>query len=114
MKQRKWFWSVLAVLVLTAVAALAAEMNMGAPNLVIPAGNKGDVSFPHGTHQTVLEDCNTCHSLFPQEPGSIVSLKAAGTLRKMQVMKVCRGCHKEMTQAGKKTGPVNCNDCHQQ
>ncbi|MFZ5563137.1 MAG: cytochrome c3 family protein [Thermodesulfobacteriota bacterium] len=32
----------------------------------------------------------------------------------MQVMKVCQGCHKEMTQAGKKAGPVNCNDCHQQ
>jgi uncharacterized membrane protein len=109
-----WFWPVLAAVVLMTVATLAAEKKMGAPEITIPGGTKGDIAFPHAVHQTVLGDCNICHALFPQEPGTIAGLKAAGTLRKMQVMKVCQGCHKEMTQAGKKTGPVNCNDCHQQ
>lgn len=114
MKKKKLFWPVVAAVIVMAVAALAAEKKMGAPSIVIPGGTKGDISFPHGTHQVTLEDCNICHALFPQEPGTIVSLKAAGTLRKMQVMKVCQGCHKQMAQEGKKAGPVNCNECHQQ
>ena len=99
-------------LVLLVVAALAAEKNMGAPTLVIPGGSKADITLPHQTHQAALENCDQCHNLFPQETGSIVKMKAAGTLKKMQVMKQCQGCHKEMIKAGQKTGPVKCAECH--
>ncbi|MDY6904597.1 MAG: cytochrome c3 family protein [Thermodesulfobacteriota bacterium] len=99
-------------IVLAVVAMAATEKNRGAANITIPA-TKGDVAFPHQTHQTVLDDCNACHNLFPQEAGSIVQLKESGNLRRMQVMKQCLDCHRELTKAGKKAGPVSCNDCHQ-
>jgi cytochrome c-type protein NrfB len=100
------------VSILLLAAALAAERNMGAPTLVIPAGIKPDVTLPHAVHQTALENCDRCHNLFPQAAGSIAQMKESGALKKMQVMKQCRECHKEMTEAGKKAGPVNCDECH--
>ena len=103
---------VLVAILLMVMAALAAEKNMGAPTLVIPGGKKADVTLPHEHHQTVLGDCDLCHNLFPQEAGSIVKLKAAGTLKKMQVMRQCQGCHKEMAKTGQDTGPVKCAECH--
>jgi cytochrome c-type protein NrfB len=110
----KTVFMIVATILLLVVAALAAEKNPGAPTLVIPAGIRPDVTLPHAAHQTALEDCDLCHNLFPQVAGSIVQMKASGALKKMQVMKQCRECHKEMTEAGKKAGPVNCDECHKQ
>ena len=101
-------------IVLMVVAALAADQNMGAPTLVIPGGSKPDVTLPHELHQMTLGDCDLCHDLFPQEAGSIVRMKAAGTLKKMQVMKQCQGCHKEMAKSGQEAGPVKCGECHKE
>ena len=100
------------VSLLMVVTALAAEKNLGAPTLVIPAGTKPAVTLPHAGHQAALENCEQCHNLFPQTAGAIVELKASGALKKMQVMKQCQGCHKTMAEAGKKAGPVNCDECH--
>ena len=61
-----------------------------------------------------LGDCDLCHNLFPQKAGSIVQMKAAGTLKKMQVMKQCQGCHKEMAKSGQEAGPVKCGECHKE
>lgn len=104
---------VILILSVVCIAAVAAEMNMGAASLVIPGGNKGDVTLPHQTHQAALNDCDKCHSLFPQETGVITTLKENGTLKKMQVMRECQGCHREMAKAGSKTGPTRCDGCHQ-
>lgn len=108
----KRIFPVLTAILLAVVSVAVAEKNMGAADIVIPA-TKGNVAFPHKTHQTAVEDCNTCHHLFPQSPGSIGKLKESGDLRRMQVMKQCLTCHRELTDAGKKAGPVSCNDCHQ-
>lgn len=96
------------------IGATVAEQNRGAKDIVIPS-TKGDVPFPHHTHQTVLgmDQCNLCHDLFPQTPGSIAELKAQGKLEKKQVMnKKCIKCHNEKKNAGLKTGPTSCSACH--
>jgi cytochrome c2 len=101
------------ILLVVCIAAVAAEKNMGAASLVIPGGNKGDVTLPHQTHQTVLNDCEKCHNLFPRQAGAITALKENGDLKKMQVMRECQACHREMAKAGSKTGPTRCDGCHQ-
>ena len=107
--------TILVVAVLLLIAAfLVAEEKMGAPILVIPGGSKPDVTLPHELHQSTLGDCDLCHNLFPQTAGSIVKLKEAGTLKKMQVMKQCQGCHKEMEKSGQEAGPVKCDGCHKE
>lgn len=109
---KKTFLMILTAACLLVVAALAAEKNMGAPTLVIPGGSKPDVTLPHADHQAAVDACESCHNLFPQTAGSIVQLKATGTLKKMQVMKQCQGCHKSLAGEGKKSGPVKCDECH--
>jgi len=87
--------------------------NKGAPEMTLNGGKSGPVPFPHLVHQTKFEDCNTCHELFPQEPGAIDALKASGELKKKQVMnKQCTKCHKQMKKEGQKTGPTTCKTCH--
>lgn len=104
---------ILAAILLLVVAALAAEKNMGAPMILIFAGNKPNVTLPHAVHQAALqEDCDRCHNLFPQTDGAIMELKAEGKLQKKQVMKQCLDCHKELAKAGQKAGPVKCDECH--
>lgn len=109
---KKQFVMIMTTVCLLVAVALAAEKNMGAPTLVIPGGSKPNVVLPHAAHQAVLENCDQCHNLFPQTPGAIVQLKGSGALKKMQVMKQCQGCHKSMAEAGKKAGPVKCDECH--
>ncbi|UCD33531.1 MAG: cytochrome c3 family protein [Desulfobacterales bacterium] len=93
--------------------ALAADIQkMGAPDIVLDGGKRGAVHFPHRIHQDVLIDCNICHEIFPQIPGTIANLKDKGRLEKKQVMNHCKGCHKKLTNAGNKAGPVTCNKCH--
>ena len=86
--------------------------NKGAPDISIGAESKGQVAFPHKTHQDTLKECDTCHSLFPKEPNSIQKLIGEGKLQKKQVMNHCRDCHKEKTAAGEKAGPTSCATCH--
>jgi cytochrome c-type protein NrfB len=90
-----------------------AQINTGAKELVIPCGNQGDVKFPHQQHQEALKDCMLCHDLFPQKAGSIQEMKQQGTLAQKQVMnKLCVKCHKAKKDAGEKSGPVTCSQCH--
>ena len=90
----------------------APSENRGAPEIMIDAAKKGEVSFPHKRHQDALTDCNKCHTLFPKEKGSIRKGITEGRLDKKQVMTYCRNCHKEMADAGEKTGPTSCSKCH--
>lgn len=91
-----------------------ADQNKGAEEIVLPAGSKGDVQFPHLTHQNNVKDCNVCHELFPQEKGAIVKLKADGKLKRKQVMNTqCLKCHREKKREGVATGPTSCSKCHQ-
>jgi cytochrome c-type protein NrfB len=90
-----------------------AQTNNGAKEMVIPSANQGDVKFPHHEHQEALKDCMLCHDLFPQQAGAIQDLKQKGTLAQKQVMnKQCVKCHKAKKEAGEKSGPVACKECH--
>jgi len=90
-----------------------AETGKGAKEIVIPGGNQGDIKFPHDRHQESLKDCMLCHDLFPQQAGAIRDLKQKGTLAQKQVMnKQCLKCHKAKKDAGEKSGPMVCKDCH--
>ena len=94
-------------------ASSTANQNKGAESVELPGGKRGNVPFPHHQHQEKLGDCDICHSVFPQESGSIEKLKAEGKLKKKYVMnKLCTKCHKETKKAGRKTGPTTCSKCH--
>ena len=96
------------------VAGATAVQNKGAETIDLYGGSKGKVPFPHHKHQEALGDCNVCHSVFPQVSGAIEDLKARGILGKKQVMnKHCVKCHRAKKNAGEKTGPLRCGDCHQ-
>ncbi len=100
-------------IILFTVTIVAAVKNEGAKDIEIYGGSKEKIPFPHHMHQTNLEDCNICHSLFPQKPNSINDLKTKGQLKKKQVMrKLCIKCHKTEKRAGNKTGPTKCSKCH--
>ena len=108
---------IILAIVTAMVAAMAlsvqAQVNVGADQMALNGGSKGPVPFPHRDHQKKLEDCSICHSVFPQEKGSIDKLKAEGQLQKKQIMnKLCIKCHKAEKTAGKAAGPVTCNQCH--
>ena len=108
------------VLILLAAIALSSSVvfsdeaeNKGAESMMIDGGTRGNVPFPHHQHQLNLGDCKICHSVFPQQPGSINDLKEQGTLKKKYVMnKLCTKCHREAKKAGRKTGPTTCAKCH--
>ncbi|MBT7696196.1 MAG: cytochrome c3 family protein [Desulfobacterales bacterium] len=84
----------------------------GKAEMILGGGSKGNIAFPHGSHQQTITDCTSCHNLFPQETGSIDKLKNEGGIKKKQVMKQCQKCHREMKRAGEKTGPTKCSGCH--
>lgn len=98
--------------ILCATAVAVAVQNKGAPEILLDAGSKGKVFFPHHEHQNNLVDCTICHSMFPQKPGIIVDFIRQGKLEKKQVMNHCRGCHRNLSQRGEKAGPTSCNKCH--
>jgi mono/diheme cytochrome c family protein len=105
--------SVAAIVIGSAVAFSSNEQNKGAESIEIEGGKRGKVLFPHRQHQERIVDCQTCHSVFSQQAGSIEELKAQGKLKKKHVMnKLCTKCHKETKKAGKKTGPTTCAKCH--
>lgn len=114
-------WWILAgmcfALLFAAVAPSAAAdgtADNGAEEIMIDAGSKGSVFFPHRQHQeTSSISCQTCHELFPKEAGSIARLKGEGTLKPRQVMNsLCISCHRETAAAGKPAGPRSCSVCH--
>ncbi|MGD8366638.1 MAG: cytochrome c3 family protein [Desulfobacterales bacterium] len=57
-------------------------------------------------------DCNVYRDMFPQAPDSIDKLIAEGRIKKKEVMNRCVQCHRKLTDAGQKTGPVKCSECH--
>ena len=98
--------------IILAPLLVVAAQDGGVKEILLSGGKKGDVPFPHLIHQVVLKDCNKCHDLFPQIPGSLEKLKANKKLETKQVMKRCRNCHKAKKGAGEKTGPTGCTACH--
>ncbi len=105
--------SMVALIAGSTIAVSLATENQGAENIVLDGSKRGKVHFPHRQHQKNLEDCQICHSVFPQEPGAIKKLKAQGTLKKKYVMnKLCTKCHKAMKKAGQPSGPTKCSKCH--
>ena len=107
------FWVIILGLA-TASLLLASDQDRGAATLELYGGKTGKVIFPHHDHQKALEDnCQICHSAFPQKAGAIEELKASGDLAKKFVMnKQCVKCHKEKKKAGEKGGPTSCKKCH--
>jgi len=106
--------SLLSLALLTAGWIADADQKPGAVQMELFGGKRGKVPFPHRRHQTTLNDCGLCHSLYPQEAGVIEAFKARGDLKRKQVMnKQCTACHKERKRAGEKTGPTSCAKCHQ-
>ena len=113
-KGRKTKLILLIIFGIFAVAGATAVQNKGAETIDLYGGSRGEVSFPHHKHQKVLGDCNVCHGIFPQVSGAIEDLKAQGKLGEKQVMnKQCVKCHRDKKNAGEKTGPVRCGECHQ-
>ena len=105
--------SIAAIIIASSIAFSDNDQNKGAKNIEIDGGKRGKVAFPHHRHQENLGDCTICHSIFPQKPGSIETLKEQGKLKKKYVMnKLCTKCHKEIKKAGRKTGPTTCSKCH--
>ncbi len=96
-----------------AFAGVAFSSGNGAETIVLKGGSFGDVTFPHKLHQEKLNNnCDDCHKLFAQEPGSIEKAITAGTLKKKEAMKQCQDCHKAMKAKGEATGPTGCKECH--
>ncbi|HKK00945.1 MAG TPA: cytochrome c3 family protein [Desulfuromonadales bacterium] len=86
---------------------------MGAANMTLDSsGHMGKVAFPHHIHQMKLHNCQICHKLFPKEADAIKKGLADGSLKKMQVMNVCKSCHQKLKSEGKAAGPTNCMGCH--
>ena len=90
----------------------ALGQNKGAANMVLQGGKLGIVPFSHHLHQNAINDCNTCHTLFPQVAGSIEKLKAEGKVKKKEAMDQCVECHKKGTTTGGKALPTKCSECH--
>ncbi|MBA3002818.1 MAG: cytochrome c3 family protein [Desulfurivibrio sp.] len=86
--------------------------NKGAESIVLNGGSLGSVTFTHGIHQGMFADCKPCHELFPKESQVVDKMKAEGKLQRRDVMNMCKKCHKDLADKGKKTGPTNCKDCH--
>jgi len=93
--------------------AIVFAQNYGKKEILIDGGKKGNITFPHQTHQNSINDCMVCHVSFPQEEGALTKSKKTGVLKKKQVMnKTCLKCHRNSKKAGKAYGPVKCSGCH--
>lgn len=96
-----------------AQTAFTNDVPVGKAVIELFGGKKGNVTFPHQTHQKVLVDCMVCHSIFPQKQGVIQEMVSQGTLKQKDVMTHCQTCHRAKNREGVKSGPTICNDCHQ-
>jgi hypothetical protein len=104
--------SVMMTMMIVSGTAFAAEEPSGKAVIDLDGGKKGNITFPHETHQTSLNDCGICHNLFPKQEAVVKSMKAEGKLQKKQVMNHCLDCHRSMKKDGAKTGPTACAQCH--
>ena len=103
---------IMAIFIFTGAIAVAVQ-NGGSRAIRLDGGTKGEIDFPHHLHQDAIGDCNACHSVFPQKPGIIKKLKLQKELKSKQVLnKTCLKCHRERKNAGEKTGPTKCAQCH--
>jgi uncharacterized membrane protein len=85
----------------------------GRATMTLDGGKSGVVDFNHHHHQDLIQDCQVCHKDFKKEKGSLEAAKAAGILKKKQVMnKTCVACHRAKKKAGEASGPVSCKACH--
>ena len=90
-----------------------ASQNPGRAEMILNGGKTGAVAFKHHLHQDLVKDCQVCHKDFKQKKGALDAAKAAGTLKKKQVMnKTCLSCHRAKKKAGEAYGPVSCRVCH--
>lgn len=101
----------LSALILPAHAVLGAPEEKGAASVSIKS-IQGSVAFPHGRHQKIFVDCRPCHELFPKTPNVIAKMMGEGTLKKKEVMDMCKKCHEVRAAKGEKAGPTACKDCH--
>lgn len=76
------------------------------------------VQFFHDMHAHALkqEGCKACHAPDEKENISYSFPKSKNEKNKKTLMnsfhKACIGCHKEIAQTGKSSGPVTCGKCH--
>ncbi|MDG4476726.1 cytochrome c3 family protein [Thiovibrio frasassiensis] len=98
-------------ILLSAGSSMGAEAK-GASSIVLNGGSLGSVTFNHGRHQGMFPDCQPCHAFFPKESQVVDKMKGAGKLQRKDVMNMCKKCHKELADKGRKTGPTNCKECH--
>jgi hypothetical protein len=98
--------------VLLSASNTMAGDDMGAKSMSLLGGSQGQVTFPHGLHQSILVDCMPCHGLFPKEARGLDKMKGEGKLEKKAVMNMCKKCHKDLDLKGQKTGPTTCKGCH--
>ena len=112
MIQKKLILILALIAVLIPVSVVIGSEEEPAESMVLQGGGMGNVSFPHGRHQNIDVDCRPCHEMFAKKAQSIDTLKGDGTLKKKDVMNMCKDCHKELTTKGQKAGPVKCNECH--
>lgn len=110
----RFYMTTVVVIMAVAVAfGVQAQVDKGPDRMELFGGSRGPVPFTHGDHQDRLQDCLVCHGVFPQEQGSIESLKSKGELKKKQVMnKLCIKCHRAERSAGNASGPLTCGQCH--
>ncbi|MBS3755437.1 MAG: cytochrome c3 family protein [Desulfobacterales bacterium] len=106
-----------AVILVSGIAAASSEteaLDTGAASMQLEGGTLGDVPFPHRLHQENINECSSCHELFPRESGAIRAQQKAGALKKQKVMNdQCIKCHLARSSAGKSAGPTKCGTCHQ-
>jgi hypothetical protein len=80
---------------------------------------KPAVTFSHKLHADKF-GCKECHHKWkggdatPQKCSECHKAKKEGKkpAAKKAFHKQCKGCHKKMKKAGKKTGPTSCKKCH--
>ena len=78
------------------------------------------VIFNHGKHTEALkkEGCDACHSVDEWNQLNFDFPKKVVKKDKTSVIKAyhdeCIECHKKMSRENKKSGPVNCGDCHKE
>ena len=94
-----------------AVLAAAAQEKKGAESITIDS-SQGNIAFPHGRHQEIFVDCQPCHKLFPKTSHVIRKMIGEGTLKKNEVMDMCKKCHQVRLGEGKTAGPTTCKACH--
>lgn len=117
------FMAVLFVVSMVAVAMLYAGAIKAPEKALVFENKKGAVTFEHKTHLKAVPKCQQCHHMWkdtskpPQGCKECHKPKKNGDVPRIYKMAhvsnhSCRGCHKALKKAGKKTGPTKCSGCH--